>query len=151
MICFFNTKTQRELSSFLKSVWLFVFKRLSIFFAFLYIKTCKLYFVYGSHCNFHSYTKTNFFAKRFYTKRKKSILFTYGIPRALLSNKIVFAFLQKVNNSIATKLCVNLINNCTIFSKKNNVQPIVANENKTVTFSTRALIWVHFKTVHYFS
>ena len=37
----------------------------------------------------------------------------YGIPRALV------AFLQKVNNSIATKLCVNLINTCTIFLKKN--------------------------------
>ena len=53
-------------------------------------------------------------------KSKKTILFAYGIPRALLSNKIVFAFLQKVNNSIATKLWVNLINNCTIFLKQKN-------------------------------
>ena len=29
-----------------------------------------------------------------------------------------FAFLQKVNNSIATKLCVNLINNCKLFLEK---------------------------------
>ena len=33
--------------------------------------------------------------------------------------KYFFALLQKVNNSIATKLCVNLINTCTIFLKKN--------------------------------
>ena len=40
------------------------------------------------------------------------------IVRALLSNKkVFFAFLQKVNNSISTKLCVKLINNCTIFLK----------------------------------
>ena len=60
------------------------------------------------------------FVKRFYIhkKQKKSILFTYGIPRALLSNKMVFLFLQKVNNSIATKLCMNLINTCVIFLKK---------------------------------
>ena len=39
-----------------------------------------------------SYTqKATKIAKRFYTQiAKKSILFTYGIPRALLSNKIVF-------------------------------------------------------------
>ena len=50
---------------------------------------------------------------------KKTFMFTYGIPRALLSNKIVFfAFLQKFNNSIATKLCVKLINTCAIFLKK---------------------------------
>ena len=42
----------------------------------------------------------------------------YGIPRALLSNKIVFALLQKVNNSIATKLCANLINICAIFLER---------------------------------
>ena len=34
------------------------------------------------------------------------------IVRAPSSNKIVFVFLQKVNISIATKLCVKLINNC---------------------------------------
>ena len=37
------------------------------------------------------------------------------IVRALSSNKIDFEFLQKVNYSIATKLCVKLINKCIIF------------------------------------
>ena len=32
------------------------------------------------------------------------------------------ALLQKVNNSIATKLCVKLINNCTIFLKTNSAR-----------------------------
>ena len=40
------------------------------------------------------------------------------IVRALLSNKIVFCIDEKVNNSIGTKLCVNLINICTIFLKQ---------------------------------
>ena len=44
-------------------------------------------------------------------------MFTYGIPRALMSNKQFFAILQKVNNSIGTKLCVSLINNWPIFLK----------------------------------
>ena len=39
------------------------------------------------------------------------------IVRALFRNKIVFAFLQKVNHSIATKLCVKLMNTCAIFLK----------------------------------
>ena len=45
----------------------------------------------GSNRNFHSYTKTFFFAKRFYIhkKQKKTILFTYKIPRALLSNIVM--------------------------------------------------------------
>ena len=47
-----------------------------------------------------------------------NITYLDKLVRALSSNKIVFAFLQKVNNSIATKLCVNLINTCTIFLKK---------------------------------
>ena len=51
-----------------------------------------------------------------YTKsKKKSILFAYAIPRALLSNKIFYFILQIFNNLIATKLCVNLINNCRMF------------------------------------
>ena len=55
-----------------------------------YIKTCALSFDDGSHYNFHSYTKNNFLRNVYTQKAKKSILFTYGIPRALLSNKIVF-------------------------------------------------------------
>ena len=39
-----------------------------------------------------------------------NILYSSKILRALLSNKIVFVFLQKFNNSIATKLRVTLIN-----------------------------------------
>ena len=63
MYRFFNTKMQRELSSFLESVLLFVYKNVSQFFLlFVYIKSCALSFDDGSHCNFHSYTKTNFFA-----------------------------------------------------------------------------------------
>ena len=42
--------------------------------------------------------------------------------RALSSNKIVFAFLQKVNNSIATKLCVKMINIRAIFLKQNSAR-----------------------------
>ena len=46
----------------------------------------------------------------------RKITYLAKIARALLSNKIdFFAFLQKVNDSIATKLCVNFINNCAIF------------------------------------
>ena len=76
-------------------------------FVFRWCKSLLLSFIY----------KTNSFAKHFYIhkKQKNSILFTYGIPRALLSNKIYFPFLQIFNNSIATKLWVNLINNCRIF------------------------------------
>ena len=33
-----------------------------------------------------------------------------------------FAFLQKVNNSIAKKLCVNLINTCATFLGKNGAR-----------------------------
>ena len=47
-----------------------------------------------------------------------NIIYLSKILRALSSNKIVFfAFVQKVNNSIATKLHVTLINNCVIFLK----------------------------------
>ena len=51
-----------------------------------------------------------------------SMIYLAKIVRALLSNKIVFVFLQKVNNSIATKLCVNLINNCKLFFKQNGAR-----------------------------
>ena len=47
-----------------------------------------------------------------------NIIYLAKIVIALSSNKIVFfAFLQKVNNSIATKMYVNLINTCPIFLK----------------------------------
>ena len=43
------------------------------------------------------------------------IIYLAKIVRALSSNKIVFfTFLQIVNNSIATKLCVKLIYNCNL-------------------------------------
>ena len=49
----------------------------------------------------------------------ESIIYLAKIVRALSSNKIVFfAFLQKVNNSIATKLCVKLIYNCNVVFEK---------------------------------
>ena len=44
-----------------------------------------------------------------------NIIYLAKILRSLLNNKIVFAFLRKVDNSIATKLRVNFINNCDIF------------------------------------
>ena len=45
------------------------------------------------------------------------------IVRALLRNKIVFVvFLQIVNNSIPTKLCVKLINTCAICMGENGAQ-----------------------------
>ena len=48
-----------------------------------------------------------------------NIIYLAKIVTALSSNKFIyFAFLQKVNNYIATKLCVRLINNCTIFLRK---------------------------------
>ena len=52
--------------------------------------------------------KSFFYKKNLYKQiAKKSILFTYGIPRALFNNKIAFfAFFQKFNNSIAIKMCV---------------------------------------------
>ena len=37
--------------------------------------------------------------------------FKAQILRALLSNKMEFCIFDKVNNSIATKLCANLLNN----------------------------------------
>ena len=78
---------------------------------------CALSFDNGSHRNFHSYTKTGMFL--YMQKEEKPILFTNGILRALLSNKnSFFAFLEKVNNSIASKLCVNLINICAMILKK---------------------------------
>ena len=46
-----------------------------------------------------------------------NMIYLAKIVRALLSNKCFFALLQKVNNSIATKVCVNLINTCKIFEK----------------------------------
>ena len=85
------------------------------FLAFIVYETCALSFHDCSHRNFHTYTQTIFLRNLFYTKRKKSILFTNRIPRALFSNKQFFALLQKVNISIATKLGMNLINTCTIF------------------------------------
>ena len=52
-----------------------------------------------------------------------NIIYFAKIVRALSSNKIVFfTFLHKVNNSIATKLCVELINNCAQFLKKNSTR-----------------------------
>ena len=41
-----------------------------------------------------------------------NIIYLARIVRALSSKKDFYAFLKKVNNSIATKLCVKLINNC---------------------------------------
>ena len=52
----------------------------------------------------------------------RDIIYLAKTVRALLSNKIVFAFLQKVNDSIATKLCVNLINTCAICLKNNGTR-----------------------------
>ena len=51
-----------------------------------------------------------------------NIIYLAKIVRALSSNKMFFAFLQKVNNSIATKLCVNLIDTCTIFLNQNGAR-----------------------------
>ena len=61
------------MSSFLKSVWLFAYKTFLRFsFCFVYIKTCALSFDDGSHCNFHSYSKTDSFCKTFlYTQIAK--------------------------------------------------------------------------------
>ena len=47
-----------------------------------------------------------------------NIIYLSKIVRALSSNRIgFFVCLQKFNISIATKLCVNLINTCSIFKK----------------------------------
>ena len=50
-LAFLSIKKERKLSFFLQSVLLFVYKykRFTIFFLFLYIKTCTLYFADGSH------------------------------------------------------------------------------------------------------
>ena len=45
--------------------------------------------------------------------KRKYYLFSQKSERSLKQQKI--AFLQKVNNSIATKLCVKFMNKCTIF------------------------------------
>ena len=46
-----------------------------------------------------------------------NIIYLAKIVIALSSYMFFFDFFQKVNNSRATKLCVNLINTCTIFLK----------------------------------
>ena len=116
----FCIKKNGDCKAFLKvSGCLYIKTFHNCFMIFVYIKTCALSFDDGSHCNFHSYTKIIFCETFLYTqKAKKSLMFIYGIPRALLSSKIVFCIMKKVNNSIATKLCVNLINNRGIFLKQ---------------------------------
>ena len=61
----------------------------------------------------------NFFAKRYYIHkskkqsflRKEYMLFFSPILRDLLRKKWIFSFLNKNNNSIATKMSINLLNN----------------------------------------
>ena len=52
-----------------------------------------------------------------YTQIAKKInpVYVRNTESSLGQQNSFFAFLQKVNNSIATKLCVNLINTCAIF------------------------------------
>ena len=54
---------------------------------------------------------------RFYTQKSKKInpVYVRNTESSLEQQNSFFAFLQKVNNSITTKLCVNLINNRKIF------------------------------------
>ena len=50
-------------------------------------------------------------------------IFSAQILRALLRNKMEFYILEKVNNSIPTKMCANLLNNPknrNVFSVKHN-------------------------------
>ena len=52
-----------------------------------------LSFAFGSHCNFHSDAKNNFFPKRLYSQKQKINpvyvrIFLTQILRALLSNKM---------------------------------------------------------------
>ena len=106
------------MSSFFESDLLFAYKNVSQFsFCFVYIKTCALSFDDGSHCNCRSYTKTNSFAKHFYIHKQQKNQSCLRTEYRELSwaIKYIFSFLQIFNNSIATKLCVNLINNCRIF------------------------------------
>ena len=65
-------------------------------------------------------TKTNFFTKRFYTQkgRKNQSCLRTEYRKLSWAIKYFFAFLQKVNNSIATKLCEILISTFTIFLKQ---------------------------------
>ena len=78
-----------------------------------------LSFVDGSNCYLRLYFKKIFFAISFYIHKKKkrhpfyvrSISFKAQTPRDLLSNKNGILHFFKVNNSIAIKLLVNLLNN----------------------------------------
>ena len=49
--------------------------------------------------------------------KKINHVYVHNTESSLEQYNSFFAFLQKVNNSMATKLCVNLINNCEIFLK----------------------------------
>ena len=60
-----------------------------------------LSFADGSHCYLHLYTKSFFCEKFLYKKKRKNNPFYVRS----------FALMKKANNSIATKLQVNLINN----------------------------------------
>ena len=116
------------MSCFLQSVWLFIYinKRFAIFLFFVYIKTCTLSFEDWSHYYFHIYKKVFFCETFIYTKSKKinpfyvrSIYILKPKYRELSwAIKWNFAFLKKANNSIATKLEVNLLYNCDQFFKK---------------------------------
>ena len=45
----------------------------------------------------------------------KNINYFSKILRAFLSNKMESCILEKINSSMATKLCTNLLNNCKIY------------------------------------
>ena len=92
-----------------------ILKKFRGFFAFCVYRRARCLSMMAVIIIFIHMQKRTFCDRFLYTQKK--ILFTYRISRALLSNKIVFAFLQKVNNSIAIKLCVNLINNSEIILK----------------------------------
>ena len=79
-----------------------------------------LSFADGTQCNLHLYTNSKKCETLYiYKKRKKSILFTEVIHIYIYkpkywelywSMKMEFQVFEKANNSIATKLCANLIN-----------------------------------------
>ena len=74
-------------------------------------------------------------------------LFGQNSESFLEQYNIFFAFLQKVNNSIATKLCVKLIYNCKIVLKKNaalhNTMTKNARNNLVIELCSAAFFFNH--------
>ena len=111
----FIIKPNRNCFAFCKVSGFLYLKNVSQFFLLVVYINVHVVFADDSHCDLHSHTF--FFVKCFYIHKKNinpiyvRIYFKALILRALLSNKKWnLALLEKVNNSVATKLCAKLLN-----------------------------------------